>query len=154
MRKPIRRARDWQRRGAATVEMAVAAPLLVAIVFGSIDVGQYVNVGQIVDNASREGARQAVKHTTLTVTEVDAAIQNYLANAFPGVATSTLNAALQVTIRDGSGNTISGANLALAPVGSSVSVQVVLQYDAVRWSAIASFLNSRSIQTSTTMRRE
>ena len=43
------------------VEFAVVAPLLFALLMGAIDVGQYVNVGQTVSDASREGAHVALQ---------------------------------------------------------------------------------------------
>ncbi len=45
-----------RRSGAAAVEFALVAPLLVLITFGSIDIGGLLQVSQLVSNASREGA--------------------------------------------------------------------------------------------------
>jgi len=44
-------------RGAAAVEFALILPLLMVILFGTIDWGFYFFVQQIVNNAAREGAR-------------------------------------------------------------------------------------------------
>ncbi|SRR6266540_1955057 len=44
-------------RGAAAVEFALILPLLMVILFGTIDWGWYFFVQQIVNNAAREGAR-------------------------------------------------------------------------------------------------
>lgn len=67
MRKSImRRTSDNQRRrGAATVEMAVVAPLLLTLVFGIIEFSWMMSVQQSVTNAAREGCRTAaLKGTT------------------------------------------------------------------------------------------
>jgi hypothetical protein len=52
----MRRTRRRE-RGAAAVEFAITVPVLVAIVFGTIDWGAYFFQREIVVNASREGAR-------------------------------------------------------------------------------------------------
>ena len=49
-----------QRRGAATVEFAVVAPVFFLLVFGMIEYGRMVMVQQIIVNAAREGCRAAV----------------------------------------------------------------------------------------------
>lgn len=99
------------RRGAATVELAVVAPILVLLLLGTIDVGQFVNVGQTVSNASREGARVAARNDTLNVSEVEISVLGYLANSFPGVPPSALGAAVQVNVGDANGAAIPGGNL-------------------------------------------
>ena len=65
--------------------------------------GQFVNVAQIVTNASREGARQASRVTVTNESEVESAVQGFLAEAFPGVPTEDLNAALTVEVLDSAG---------------------------------------------------
>ena len=45
------------RSGVAAVECALAAPVLMLLVLGAIDIGQYANVHQKVSDASREGVR-------------------------------------------------------------------------------------------------
>lgn len=53
-----RRPRLGDSRGAAAVEMALIAPVLFALVFGMIDFGYAINRDTLVNNASREGARE------------------------------------------------------------------------------------------------
>jgi len=145
---------EFRRRGTAAVEFAVLAPVLILVVLGTIDVGQFVNLGQIVSNASREGARTASRDTTLTVSEVQSAVQNYLATAFPAVPTSSWSTALQVNVTDGYGNPISGGDLTTISSGGRISVQVVLTFDTVRWSRGFAGLDGRSLRAITVMRRE
>lgn len=52
--------RRAQRRGAAVVEMAVVAPLLLTLVFGIIEFSWMMSVQQTLTNAAREGCRTAV----------------------------------------------------------------------------------------------
>src|SRR5947209_283568 len=52
---------DSNRRwGAAAVEFAIVAPLLVSLVLGLIEFGRVLMVEQILTNAAREGCRTAV----------------------------------------------------------------------------------------------
>lgn len=142
------------RRAVAAVEFALVAPLLVLVVLGTIDVGQYVNVGQVVNNASREGARHACREDVTTVSEVTTKVQNYMASAFPNVSSTDLNAALTVTVRDENNAVIPSGDLTNISSGSGVSVQVALQYEPVRWLNGFISLSGTSSTTTTLMRRE
>ena len=53
-----RRARS-RRLGAATIEMAFIAPVIFAIVFGSVEFARVMMVRQSLTNAAREGCRHA-----------------------------------------------------------------------------------------------
>jgi Flp pilus assembly protein TadG len=48
-----------RRRGAAAVEFAVCAPLLFLLLLGLWEVGRITEVGNVMWNSSREGARDA-----------------------------------------------------------------------------------------------
>ncbi len=146
------RARD--RRGAAVVEFACVLPLLILIVLGTIGAGQFVNVAQIVTNASREGARQAARTAVTNESDVESAVQGFLAEAFPGVPTGDLNAALTVEVLDSAGTAIVGGDLTTISSGSSFSVQVTFEFDTVQWIAGSPIFSGQSIQTETMMRRE
>jgi Flp pilus assembly protein TadG len=54
--RKLRRLRD---RGAAAVEFALVVPLLIVLIFGSIEFGLAVNARTMVGNAAREGVRMA-----------------------------------------------------------------------------------------------
>lgn len=60
------RARDGHHskrtRGQALAEFALVAPIFFLILFSIIDFGRYVYYVQILNNASREGARYAIVH--------------------------------------------------------------------------------------------
>jgi len=54
------------RRGAAVIEFAVCLPILVLLVFGSIEATSLIFLKQSLQTAAYEGVRQAVKQGALT----------------------------------------------------------------------------------------
>ncbi len=148
MRRPEQRD-TIIRRGAAAVEMALVAPFLVLIVFGSIDVGQFVNTSQTVSNASREGARKASRADTLTVLEVELTVQDYLDKS-----AAISPSAVRVAVVDGGGASIQGGDLTRIPSGEPVSVQVTIEFNSIRWIRFFGPLNRACNSTTTVMRRE
>lgn len=67
----VRALRD--ERGAAMLEFAIVAPLLVTLVFGTVDVGRYFFLYHAVLNAARDGARLAAVTPMATAAEQSAA---------------------------------------------------------------------------------
>lgn len=65
----MRRRHNRNRAGAAVVEFAIIAPLMLMFTFGLIEIGRISMVKQTATHASREGARAAV-HPTATVASV------------------------------------------------------------------------------------
>ncbi len=59
-----RKQRGWERRGAAVVEFAVAAPLLVIMVFGMVEASRLYEMQSQLLMAAREGARLAAMERT------------------------------------------------------------------------------------------
>lgn len=137
------------RRGAAAVELAVVSPLLILLVFGGIEVGQFVNSSQLTSNASREGARTASRNETLAVTEVEATVHDYLDDA-----AEIPISAIAVNVLDGAGTPIPGGNLTTIASGEVVSVQVTVQFNTVRWISFLNILNGAVNSTTTIARRE
>ncbi len=67
-RTPTKRKRS--RFGAATVELALVAPFLLFVIFGSVEFGRMMMVKQALTNAAREGCRHA---TLATIRDHDSA---------------------------------------------------------------------------------
>ena len=137
-------------RGAACVELAAVSPGLIILVLGIVDVGQYLNVGQVVSNASREGARVAARQRTPNVSNVQSTVTSYLTGVYPNLSAADI----AVTVTDGWGSSISGGDLTTINTGSSISVQVDVQFAPVRWISGLSQLDSRTLTRTTVMRRE
>lgn len=73
-----------KRRGAATVEFALAAPVLVLLLLGLLETGRLINANQAVLNASREGARRGAV-AGVTTAQVNTLVRDCLtASGYPG----------------------------------------------------------------------
>jgi hypothetical protein len=66
-----------QRRGAATVELAVVSPILFAMLFGIIEFGWVFTAQHTMVNAAREGARIGALQGS-TVADIEARVQEML----------------------------------------------------------------------------
>lgn len=153
-RPSLRRGAGQARRGAATVEFAVVAPFLFALLLGMVDIGQLANVGQAVSGASALGGRLAAKADTDTVDDVKSRVAGYLADRFPALSEEALASALEVTVADSAGTVLSGAALDGLDPGSPVSIRVAFRFDAVRWLGGIGAGQGRVLQTTTVVRRE
>ncbi len=138
------------RRGAAAVEAAIVFPLIALILLGSIDVGQSIYVAQVVNEASREGARRACRYETSSEDEVRAAVVDLINESFSAAS----NVGVRINFSDTDGNPIAGGDLSAITSGTEIAVQVVVDYDSVRWTSGFAGLNGSSIETTTVMRRE
>jgi len=134
--RPYRSFRRF-RLGAATVEFAVVVPVFFLLVFGMIEFGRMVMVQQVITNASREGARQAVLDGA-TTTEVTNAVKSYLTSG-----------------------SITGATITVSPnppsnaaFGDPVTVTVSIPFSQVSWLPSPMFLGGRTLTSTTVMRRE
>ncbi len=63
-------------RGVAAVELAICLPILIVLVFGSIEVGLLFYNEQVITNASREGARAGIVAGT-TNGDIEDIVENY-----------------------------------------------------------------------------
>lgn len=138
------------RRGVAAVEAAIVLPVIALILLGSIDVGQSVYVAQVVNEASREGARQACRYDTTSEDAVRTSVRDFLRSSFSGITDGDV----AVNFNDSNGGAIPNGDLSLLSEGTPISVEVVLQYSAVRWTPGFAGLGGSAISTTTIMRRE
>lgn len=75
--KPGRILRARRRRGAAVVEMAIVAPILITMLFGIIEFGWVFSLKQAMTNAAREGCRVATMQGSAD-SDITGAINTYL----------------------------------------------------------------------------
>lgn len=88
---PEIRSRRRGTRGQSLVEMAIALPILLALLIGIVEMSRAWNARQVLTNAAREGARLGVIQGK-TAAEVQAAVGARLTDAGldPGLATVTI----------------------------------------------------------------
>ncbi|MBI1903364.1 MAG: pilus assembly protein [Planctomycetia bacterium] len=134
-RPAVTRAR---RLGAATVEFAAVAPLLLLFILGIIEFGRMMTVQEILTNGAREGARKAALPGTSDA-DVYSAIDSYMAGA--GISGHSR------TVTPGS---------ATAQPGTAMRVTVSVPYTSVSWlpSQAVAFLGSSTLTASVEMRKE
>lgn len=85
----------WSRpHGAAAVEFALVLPLLLTVVFGTIEWGYYFFTREIVINSAREGARAGTLQYTPPISSSDVAVdtaKSYLTGSGLTVANATVS---------------------------------------------------------------
>lgn len=117
----MRRARGD--RGAAAVEFAIVASLLILLLFGIFDTGMFINANAVVANAVRDGARAA--GLGASETSVRAKVTSGV-QGVPGYRAAFLQS-ITMTCTNPTG----GATLCTAPNirGGSVVVTATYTYD-------------------------
>ena len=90
----LRRPPAGDRGGAAAVETALVLPLFFLVVMGLIEFGRAFMVAQLLTNAAREGAREAITAGSTTTAIVNKV--KLLASDSIGVSQSKFNVSVQV----------------------------------------------------------
>lgn len=123
------------RRGAAVVEAAVVAPLMILAMFGMIEVGYAFMIKQTVTLAAREGARAA---------------------ALPGGNMSDVTAAVDASMAAANltGYTTTSNISSVGPTDYEVWVEVSMPFDRAGFTGQLMGGGSFNITAKTTMRRE
>jgi Flp pilus assembly protein TadG len=141
--------RKSNRRGAATVELALILPLLFTVVLGILEFGRAMMVMNLVTNAAREGARMAVLEGS-TNTDVQNAIKTML-NKSTGVATS--NVTTTITVAAAAGNADAGNQVANAHMRDLITVKVSVPYNSVMLIP-GKYLSGKNLVGQSSMRHE
>jgi Flp pilus assembly protein TadG len=129
------RPRRRRRRGAAAVEFALVAIPFLFLVFTMVEFGRYVMIYQILIDAAREGARQAVVESA-NPADVEVSVQNLLDQC-----------------------TLSEATIAVSPsddfddlwIGDPITVTVSVSYGDVSWISPIWFAGSPTLSATCTM---
>ena len=105
-----------RRGGAASVELLITAPIFFVLLVGVWEVGRLVELQQIVNNAAREGARQASSGKYSTA-QIQGAVTTYLTNAGLPITDSNGNPNVTVTCVD-----VTAGNINLDPTSYTDNV--------------------------------
>jgi Flp pilus assembly protein TadG len=143
------------RRGAAIVEFAVVAPILMVFILGIIEIGRLVMVAQVATNASREGSRYAVQGGANTST-IDTYLRTYLASAGLSNTASGTGSAVTITVETLSGTTWTAtSDPSTVPSGTPLRVTVSVNFKSQSWLPTQFFVGSnQQVQGVTVMRKE
>jgi Flp pilus assembly protein TadG len=115
----------------------MVAPVFFLLLFGIIEFGRCILVQQMLTNASREGARQAVLDGA-TTSDVVAVVNQYLA------ATMSRTATVQVSPNPPS----------TAALGAPITVTAQIPFSQVSWLPAPRFLGNATLSATSVMRRE
>lgn len=130
--------KSWRdRRGTVAVEAAFILMMMVPLLMGSWEVSRLVEVQQILNNAAREGARQATSGQ-YSAAQVQQVMTNYLQDA--GLPTTNV----VVTIQD---LTSAGTDPTSAAEFDQLQATITIPFKDVRWSAALLVTNASTILT-------
>ena len=121
----LSRRRSPRRRGVALLEAALVLPMLLVLIFGSIDLGYAFFVKHTLQGASREGARRAA------VADSNAEVQAAVDEALKGAGLKNIRRTVQI-LRTSNG---SATNVATIGEGNSITVEVKAD-----WSQFSAFI--------------
>ena len=139
---PRHRPRDpaTSRRGAAVVEFALLAPLLMTVFLGMVEMSRVMMVEQVLNNAAREGARTSVLAGS-TTSDVRTEVSHYMTNS-------------GVPLTDPTNQISVSPDPTSATAGTSITVSVNVPYSTVSWLPISLFMGNRTLSASVVMRKE
>jgi hypothetical protein len=132
--------KSCRRRGAAVVELAIAAPVVFFITMGIIDVARCLMVVHLLNNAAQLGCRAGIVEGQTT-----AKIKNVVDNAL--ISTGVTGDTTTIQVNDGS------TDASAAVAGDEITVIVKVPVSSISWVPISRF-PGLSLQGQYTMRRE
>ena len=110
------------RFGAATLEMALVAPIIFLVAFGSIEFSRVVMIKQALTNSAREGCRTASLATTKSDDDIDAAARNFLRHS---AGISNVDSLVNIVVTP--------QEFASVSTGDSVTTSVSVNFSDVSW---------------------
>lgn len=140
-----RTSRLAPRSGAALVEFAIVFPVFILVILGIIEFGRAFMIGQLVTNAAREGARQAVLDgsTNSAVTSTVTSFLQGAGNVSPSDTTVTITVSAAAATNQ----------LANAKSGDLCTIRVSVPFNKVSY-LTPSFLATTNLAGQSTMRHE
>lgn len=129
-------------KGVATVEMAMVAPFIFLLVFGSVEFARMMMVRQSLTNAARHGCRKACLVTTTDSGDVHDSVRDSLQGVIQNAST---NGDIRITT--------SPTFVASIAAGTSVTTTVEVDCSDVSWLP-PFFTGSAKITGTSTMVRE
>jgi Flp pilus assembly protein TadG len=140
MRVRTKRKVGRGRSGTTAVELAILAPLLIALIMGQIESSRLGMVMQLLTTAAREGCRVAVLNGS-TQTDVQDRVNAVLSGSGISVGTVTPTCPSPYT-------------WTTAPQGTAITVTLSVPYAQVSWLGTPFFFNGATVTASATLSSE
>jgi Flp pilus assembly protein TadG len=139
------------RKGAATLEFAVVAPVLILLFMGMLEIGRAIMVVNLVNTAARDGARRAAL-SNATAADVIATTRQSLSRS--SVSSTNLTITV-VSDANEDGTTENVTDLSTVPTGRPVGVRINVPFQDIGWLGRSLFIPStRNLTDVALMRRE
>ena len=138
-----------KRAGAAVIELAFVSPLLALIIMGMIELSRGLMVKVILSDAARAGCRAGIKRDKANADIIKLCTDVMAYNGFDSTEfnPNTIGS-VNITVTDGSGNTVNSGETLDAPAGTFVSVQVSIPVSSTTW-VPSIFLSQASLESET-----
>ena len=128
------------RKGASAVEMAIVAPVFVALILGQVETARLGMVSQLLTTAARDGCRVAVIPGA-TLSDVQSRVDAVLAGS--GISAGTVSPTCP-----------SPYSWDSAPRGTPITVSLSVSYNSVSWLGTPFFLKNANVSASATLSSE
>jgi Flp pilus assembly protein TadG len=134
-----------RRPGAATVELALVAPLFLLMLAGIIEFGQAFRLEHALSNAARRGARAAIVDGA-TTSQVTEKVKTHCASLL-GVSKDHLKVTVSLKGQV-------GADVSTAAAGDEITVTVSIPYSKVGVGFYTNLFSGKSLSSSCTLESE
>jgi Flp pilus assembly protein TadG len=134
------RTRPKARKGASAVEMAIIAPVFVALILGQIETARLGMVSQLITTAARDGCRVAVIPGA-TASDVQTRVNSVLAGS--GISVGTVTPTCPSPYAWDS-----------APRGTPITLSLSVSYSSVSWLGTPFFLKNANVTAAATLSSE
>ena len=138
-------ARSFRRRGAATVEFAIIAPLFLLLLAGIIEFGQAFRIEHAISVASRRGVRSAIVNGATTA-QVEQTVKTQLVQT---LGVNEADVTVEVAV-----NGSAGASVSEAEEGDEVSVTASIPYSKAGAGFFANMFSTSTLSETCPMEHE
>jgi Flp pilus assembly protein TadG len=139
----VKKTGHKHRPGAAVLEFAILAPILVFLVLGTLEVSRAAMVSQALNDAARSACRQGIQGGVSTAT--------IKANAADAIKDVPLKPAVTVIVWVNGNNTVDAST---AVKGDTIAVEITVPFSAVSWTTSVFMTGDTLVSKKVTMMRQ
>ncbi|WP_437229202.1 TadE family protein [Planctomicrobium sp. SH661] len=130
MRRHFSPVKTDSRPGAVLVETAIVMPVFLVVIWGTMEFGRAMMVGQLATNAARFGARTAILEGS-TNSSVTTQVKQYVVDTVKGITVNDVT--VEISVTPGTGNQNPNNQLAASKPRDLCKVTVVVPYNKVAY---------------------